>query len=134
MTDEDELWRQALVAQSRAYAPYSRFPVGAALETEDGTIVLGANVENASYPLGCCAERGAVFAAVALGYRRFKRMLLVGPGQDLIAPCGACRQVLAEFGDFEVIMADSRNRVVPRVMRVSELLPMRFGKEDLDGL
>lgn len=134
MQAEDELWRQALIAQSRAYAPYSHFSVGAALETEDGTIVLGANVENASYPLGCCAERSAVFAAVAQGYQHFKRLLLVGPGQDLIAPCGACRQVLAEFGDFEVIMADSKKRVAPRVMRVSELLPLQFGKEDLNGV
>lgn len=129
---DEELLRAAMDAQTRAYAPYSHFPVGAALRTEEGQIITGANVENASYPLGCCAERTAVYTAAAAGYRQFQRIAIVGPGPGLISPCGACRQVLAEFGDLEVVMAESGGREAPRVMRLRELLPLSFSKEDLD--
>ncbi|PSR23619.1 MAG: cytidine deaminase [Sulfobacillus acidophilus] len=131
---DDALLEAALKARLKAYAPYSNFYVGAALLTEDGTIVTGANVENASYPLGCCAERTAVFAAVAQGYRKFTRIVIVGPGPQLISPCGACRQVLAEFGDLEVVMAEAQGRVVPRRMRLFELLPLHFGQDALHGV
>lgn len=131
---DEELLNEAKKAQQRAYAPYSNFHVGAALLAEDGTIITGANVENASYPLGCCAERTAVYTAAAAGHRRFTRIAIVGPGPDLISPCGGCRQVLAEFGDIEVIMAEASGRIPPQVMMLSELLPARFTKEDLDGL
>jgi cytidine deaminase len=129
-----ELWEQAVAARENAYAPYSHFRVGAALRAADGTIITGANVENASYPLSCCAERTAVYTAAAHGLRDFVRMVVVGPGPELISPCGGCRQVLAEFGDFEVVMADAAGQVQPRVMRVAELLPAAFSKEDLRGL
>ncbi len=131
---DQELWKAALAAQQHAYAPYSHFSVGAAIRCGDGSIVTGANVENASYPLGCCAERTAVNSAVAQGHRQFREIVIVGPGPDLISPCGGCRQVLAEFGDMVVVMTESSGRVRPRIMRVSELLPARFTKEDLDGV
>lgn len=134
MPEDQELWRAAVAARDHAYAPYSHFQVGAALRCSDGTIVTGANVENASYPLGCCAERTAVYTAAALGHREFQRIIIVGPGPELISPCGGCRQVLAEFGDFDVIMADVLGVASPRIMRVAELLPHQFGKEDLYGL
>jgi cytidine deaminase len=97
MTD-DELLRAASEARERAYAPYSHFAVGAALACTDGTVVAGANVENASYGLSMCAERSAVFAAVAAGRSAFDAIAIAGPPEVATPPCGACRQVLAEFG------------------------------------
>ena len=88
----------ARAARERAYAPYSQFRVGAALRCADGAIVCGANVENASYGLSMCAERAAVFAAVAGGRIAFETIAVAGPERSATPPCGACRQVLAEFG------------------------------------
>lgn len=129
----DELWKAALRAQANAYAPYSGFQVGAALLTADGCIISGANVENASYPLGSCAERNAIYRAAGDGHRAFTKILIVGPGPDLISPCGGCRQVLAEFGDLEVIMAEVTRSIAPRTMRLTDLLPAMFTKEDLQN-
>lgn len=91
-----ELYEHARQAASHAYVPYCHFPVGAAVEFDNGEIVKGANVDNASYPVTACAERGAVSTGVGLGYRRIVAIAVHGPA-DSVSPCGACRQILAEF-------------------------------------
>jgi cytidine deaminase len=125
----DTLIEAARSAQSRAYAPYSNFRVGAALETVDGTVFTGCNVENASYGLTICAERAAVSAAVGAGARRFRRAVVVSDVDPPAAPCGACRQVLAEFGlDLPIDGVGSQRKVT---WRLAELLPAAFGPEQL---
>ena len=125
----DSLISAARSAQARAYAPYSRFRVGAALESSDGTVFLGCNVENASYGLTICAERAAVFAAVSAGVTRFRRAVVVSDVDPPAAPCGACRQVLAEFGlDLPIDGVGSKATVR---WRLSDLLPAAFGPEQL---
>ena len=125
----EELLEIAKKARENAYAPYSEFKVGAAILTEDGKIFTGANVENASYGLSMCAERVAVFKAVSEGYRRFKAIAVVADTDGPVSPCGACRQVLSEFGDMDVIMGNMKGDV--KVMKLSELLPESFTPEDL---
>jgi cytidine deaminase len=124
----DSLAAAARAAQARAYAPYSGYRVGAALEADDGTVYAGCNVENASYGLTLCAERAAVAAAVSGGARHFRRAVVVSDSDPPAAPCGACRQVLAEFGDFEVTAIGPR-----RTLRwtVAELLPAAFSRAQL---
>lgn len=125
----DSLIDAARAAQTRAYAPYSNFRVGVALEAEDGSVFVGCNVENACYGLSLCAERAAVSAAVGGGARRFRRAVVVSDCDPPAAPCGACRQVLAEFGDDVVVDAVGPERRVQWVLR--DLLPSAFAKEQL---
>jgi cytidine deaminase len=125
----DSLITAARAAQARAYAPYSRFRVGAALESVDGRIFSGCNVENASFGLTICAERAAVCAAVSAGAQRFRRAVVVTDGDPPAAPCGACRQVLAEFGLDLVIEGVGSRRT--QTWPLSELLPVSFGPEQL---
>jgi cytidine deaminase len=115
----------AKAAQQNAHAPYSKFRVGAALLTKSGKVYTGVNVENASYGLTNCAERVAVGKAVSEGHRKFQAIAVVAPSAAL-SPCGACRQVLAEFGECVVICADSRNTRRLRIHLLSELLPHTF--------
>jgi len=125
----DTLVDAARAAQQRAYAPYSRFRVGCALEADDGRVFVGCNVENASYGLTICAERAAVCAAVAAGAQRFRRAVVVSDADPPAAPCGACRQVLSEFGpDLRV---DSVGATGSVTWTIAELLPAAFGKEQL---
>ena len=115
----------ARAAQRKAYAPYSKFRVGAALLTASGKIFTGVNVENASYGLTICAERVAITKAVSEGHHKFRALAVVAP-RTRVTPCGACRQVLAEFGDCVVLCADSRNTKRVRLHLLSELLPHAF--------
>jgi len=125
----DSLISAARVAQAHAYAPYSNFRVGAALESYDGAVFSGCNVENASYGLTICAERAAICAAVSAGVTRFRRAVVVSDVDPPAAPCGACRQVLAEFGlDLPIDGVGSRGTVR---WRLSDLLPVAFGPEQL---
>jgi len=120
----DALLAAATAAREQAYCPYSGFAVGAALEGEDGRVFTGCNVENASYGLALCAERAAVAAAVAAGVRRFRRLVVVGAADPPISPCGACRQVLAEFGGDLVVQGVGPGGA--RQWTIRELLPDSF--------
>jgi cytidine deaminase len=133
MTDAvDPLVAAARAARERAVAPYSRFKVGAALETADGTVVGGCNVENSTYGLTVCAERVAVLKAVSEGHRAFRRIAVVADTADPTPPCGPCRQILWEFcGDIEVVLAnltEEKGRY-----RMSDLLPLPFDARLLGG-
>jgi cytidine deaminase len=123
------LVESARAVQQRAYAPYSRFRVGCALEAEDGRVFVGCNVENASYGLTICAERAAVCAAVAGGARRLRRAVVVTDADPPAAPCGACRQVLSEFGRDLRVDGVGPGGTVSWTM--AELLPSAFGPEQL---
>lgn len=118
---DQELLTAAAAARLEAYAPYSHFQVGAALRAKDGRIFTGCNVENLSYGLTICAERNAVFAAVAAGVREFEAVAVVADTREPISPCGACRQVMAEFGDFKIIAATLDGRTFEST--VGALLP-----------
>jgi len=126
--DVDALVQEAARARQNAYAPYSRYRVGAAVLTADGRIFTGCNVENAVYPLGLCAERVAIFKAVSEGYRDFKAIAVVTDNGG--SPCGSCRQVMHEFApEMTVFIADERGEM--RRTTVAELLPDSFGADDL---
>ena len=121
-----ELIEKALEAREKAYAPYSKFKVGAAVLTAGGKIYTGCNVENASYPVGICAERVAMSKAVADGETEFTVIAIVGSGENYCMPCGMCRQFMAEFckEDFEIIVAKGIDDY--KIMKIGELLPYTF--------
>lgn len=123
----ERLFEAALAARAAAYAPYSGYAVGAAVMSASGELFAGCNVENAAYPVGTCAEAGAIAAMVAAGERQIAAILVVAEGDELVAPCGACRQRISEFADAETVvhLADLSG---PRATwRMADLLPAAFG-------
>ncbi|WP_342598426.1 cytidine deaminase [Psychrobacillus sp. FSL H8-0483] len=130
--NREKLLEASKTAREKAYVPYSKFPVGAALLTKDGEVIHGCNIENASYGLTNCAERTAIFKAVSEGKKEFSAIAIVGDTEGPISPCGACRQVLAEFcpGNMPVYLTNLKGNVLETT--VSELLPGAFTTEDLD--
>lgn len=127
-----KLIEEAYEAKKHSYAPYSHFHVGAALLTEDGRIYRGCNIENAAYSPTNCAERTAFFKAASEGVRSFSAIAIVGDREEYLAPCGVCRQVMAEFCDmkrFQIILAASRENY--KIFSLEELLPESFGAGSL---
>lgn len=129
--DLDALFAAAKAAQARAYAPYSRFKVGAAILAEDGRVYTGCNVENAAYPVGACAEAGAISAMVAGGARAIRAILVLGDGEELVTPCGACRQRIREFAMPQTPVAIAGAEGIRARFSLAELLPASFGPANL---
>ena len=129
--EDRELVKLAIEARKNAYVPYSKFQVGAALVTEDGSVYTGCNIENASYGATNCGERTAIFKAVSEGHRLIKKMAIVGDMTTFTAPCGICRQVIAEFAieDIEIILVKNEQEYIKKSLE--EILPGAFTKEDL---
>lgn len=121
----------AIKARENAYSPYSHFAVGAALLCEEGTLFEGCNIENASYGLTNCAERTAIFKAVSEGHTKFKALAVVADTEGPCAPCGACRQVMAEFKIPLIIMGNLMGNI--KIVTIEELLPFSFSECDVIG-
>lgn len=124
-----DLLAAARAARANAYAPYSNFSVGAAVRAEDGRIFAGANVENAAFPVGTCAEAGAIAAMIAAGGRRITDALVFGAGPELVTPCGACRQRLREFAGPETVIHVADENGVRETFTLGALLPEAFGPD-----
>ena len=125
MASLEELKAKAVALLDMAYVPYSHFPVGAALECEDGAVFTGCNIENSSYGLTNCAERTAAFKAVSEGHRRFKRIVIAGRSEDFCVPSGICRQVMQEFApNLTVICLNGKGEA--KTFALKELLPYGF--------
>lgn len=122
-----ELTEQARLVQKNAYSPYSKFNVGAALLTKKGKIFTGCNVENASYGLSMCAERTALFKAISEGYKEFTAIAISTSSKKPTFPCGACRQVLSEFGNLEIYLDNDE-----KTYSISDLLPFSFSKDQME--
>lgn len=135
--NKTELFNFAKSSMKNSYAPYSHFTVGAALLCSNGDIFTGCNVENASYSATCCAERNALFSAVAAGNKDFTAIMIIGglDGEitDYVFPCGICRQVLSEFcnPDFKILVAKGKENI--KEFTLKDLLPHSFGKSSLGG-
>lgn len=132
MEERDLLISEAKIARERAYVPYSNFKVGAALLTEDGEIFHGCNIENASYGMTNCAERTAIFKAVSEGKTKFKGLAVIAATETPCSPCGACRQVMAEFflPDMPIYLTNLKGEVLETT--ISNLLPGAFSSEDVN--
>lgn len=127
----DKLFAAAMAARQNAYAPYSGFPVGAALLTRTGALFAGANVENAAYPAGLCAEASALAAMIAAGEREIVEVLIVADAAEPIMPCGSCRQRLFEFAASGMKVHSARLSGVSQSLTFAELLPHAFGPKSL---
>lgn len=125
----DELVKLAVRAREHAYVPYSGFKVGAAVQGKSGRIYSGSNIENASYGLSNCAERTAIFKAVSEGEQELTTIAVVADTAEPVSPCGACRQVMSEFGITKIILANLHGK--QQVLTMEEILPFGFAKGDL---
>lgn len=129
---DKELIEKAIAASKMAYAPYSNFMVGAALQLKSGEIIQGCNIENASFGLTNCAERTALFTAIARGEKNFVKLAVYVDREAFTAPCGACRQVILELAPkVEILLVNNRGEV--KKTSIKELLPLSFGSEDLEN-
>ena len=133
MSAPSDLFEAASRARANAYAPYSKFLVGAALRAEDGAIYAGANAENTSFPEGQCAEASAIGAMVTAGARRIREILVMGGGDALCTPCGGCRQRIREFAEVATPIHIAGPKGVRRTFTLGELLPESFGPEHLSA-
>lgn len=131
-TDGHRLIAAATDVRERAYAPYSKFKVGAALLSTSGTVHVGCNVENVAYPEGTCAEAGAIAAMIAAGDHRIAEVAVIADSPDPVPPCGGCRQKLAEFADGTVVVTLCTTSGTTRRMTVAELLPGAFTQDHMD--
>lgn len=131
MTVPPDLFEAAKSVMDKAYAPYSKFPVGVSIKASSGKIFSGANVENAAYPQGWCAEASALAAMVSAGDRRILEVVVVAKGKDLVTPCGGCRQKLREFAADTTPIHLCSPEGWRRTISLGELLPLAFGPEHL---
>lgn len=127
-----ELFDLAKEAMDKAYVPYSKFPVGAAIVTAAGKLYSGCNVENAAYPEGTCAEAGAIASMVLGGDTQIKDIYVIGKGDELVTPCGGCRQKIREFSSVDTMIHICGAEGVRKSLTMNELLPFSFGPENLE--
>ncbi len=127
----EELLVKAKAVSQNAYAPYSKFKVGAAVLSENNQIYVGCNVENLSYPNGTCAEAGAIAAMIAGGDKKISKILVFADTQELITPCGACLQRIKEFSDIETQVLLANVQGVQKILKIAELLPFAFDNSEL---
>lgn len=128
---KQQLIEQAKRARELAYTPYSKFKVGAAISTTNGNIYTGCNIENAAYPVSCCAERIAIYNALSAGEKSFSEMAVVADTDGAISPCGSCRQVMAEFFDKNIPIYLTNLQEDTKTVTIEELLPFSFQQDDL---
>ncbi len=132
-----DLIKEAIKAQKNSYSPYSKYPVGACIQTKDGKLFYGCNIENSAYGVSNCGERTALFSAVAEGYSEFDKIAVVGGKlNDFAFPCGVCRQALSEFApDIEVVLGkyDEKKDLIIKSYKLAELLPHSFGPKNMVG-
>lgn len=131
MNTLDEMLQKAREAMDMSYSPYSRFPVGAVIKAQSGKLYAGCNVENAAYPSGSCAEQGAISAMILGGESKIAEILVMGNGENLVSPCGACRQRIREFSTPETVIYICDRNGIRKTMTLTELLPASFGPENL---
>ncbi len=129
---DEKLFELAKAAMANAYAPYSNFHVGSSIRTESGKLYSGANVENAAYPEGCCAEASAISAMVRDGERQIGEIVVIGEGNTLVTPCGGCRQKIREFSKPDTPIHVCSPDGIKKTFTLDELLPASFGPENLE--
>ncbi len=133
MDIKQKLYEKALEIREKAYAPYSKYKVGAAILSEKGEYYVGCNVENISYPCGTCAEAGAIAAMIAGGDRKISALLVVSFGKNLVYPCGACLQRIAEFATPSTVIYVADKKGIRETHTLAELLPYAFNEEGLEN-